>query len=61
MTAEKHDWLVAGGKVRADGSRIEQCPVCGQELPEHLTTADLATAEHVVATPAPVVLTGESP
>ena len=60
MSAEKHEQLVADGALCEDGSRIEQCPVCGQQLPEHMTAAALAAAEHAVATPEPVVLTGES-
>lgn len=56
MSDEKREQLIAEGKLRPDGSRIEKCPVCAQELPEHLTAAALAEAEHAVATPETVAM-----
>lgn len=61
MSDEKHEQLIAEGKLRPDGSRIEKCPVCAQELPEHLTAAALAEAEHAVATPETVEVLTATP
>ncbi len=49
MSDEKRAKLIESGQFRPDGTRIEKCPVCGQQLPEHMTTAALAAGDHAVA------------
>lgn len=61
MSQEKKAQLVAAGKLRPDGTRIETCPVCGQELPEHLTAAALAAGEHAVGVPDAVAVSAKAP
>jgi hypothetical protein len=39
MSDEKRRELIAAGRLREDGTRIERCPVCGQDLPEGTTLA----------------------
>lgn len=48
MSDAKRAELQAAGRLRPDGSRIELCPVCGQPLPEGMTTTGLADGEHGV-------------
>jgi hypothetical protein len=58
MSAEKREQLIAEGKLREDGSRIERCPTCTQELPKGFPVAGSAVGEAEIAeagveTPAP--------
>lgn len=34
MSQEKHDQLLAEGRLNPDGSRKKLCPTCGQQYPE---------------------------
>jgi hypothetical protein len=45
MSDEKREQLIAEGRLRGDGSRIERCPTCGQELPEGLELGQFAVAQ----------------
>lgn len=36
MSKEKREELIEAGKLRPDGSRIERCPTCTQEIPDEL-------------------------
>lgn len=54
MSEEKRQQLIESGQLRPDGSRIERCPVCAQELPEGQTAAELVGGGHAAATPGPV-------
>jgi hypothetical protein len=45
MSDAKREQLIAEGKLRKDGTRIERCPVCTQELPEGFVIAGSGAGE----------------
>jgi len=54
VSQEKRDQLIAEGKLRPDGSRIERCPTCLREFApgEHMPdTEGSAVAEAEAANP----------